>query len=72
MKRIYSFLWAFLLAATAYSQNAEMADAMRMEGKIYVVVTILLVILVGLILYLIRIDRKTAGLEKKINENKPS
>jgi hypothetical protein len=46
----------------------EMADAMHSNGKIYVVVAVLLVIFFGFILYLIRIDRKVSKLEKeKIN-----
>lgn len=42
----------------------EMADALRSNGKIYVVVTVLVTILVGIVLYLIRLDRKINKLEK--------
>jgi hypothetical protein len=45
-----------------------MADTMRSEGKIYVVVAILLVILIGLIAYLIMLDRKITRIEKKLSE----
>ena len=41
-----------------------MADTMRGNGKIYVVVTIILTIFAGLIFYLIRIDRKITKIEK--------
>ena len=41
-----------------------MADAMRADGKIYVVVAVILTILAGLILYVISIDRKIGKLEK--------
>lgn len=71
MKRIISITAALLLAISAYSQDAEMADTMRSEGKIYVVVAILLVILIGLVVYLITIDRKVTKLEKRLNEGKP-
>ena len=57
-----------LLASPAYSQEVEMADGMRADGKIYVVVAVLLVILVGLVAYLIIIDRKATRLEKKLDE----
>lgn len=57
-----------LLAVPAYSQEVEMADGMRADGKIYVVVAVLLVILTGLIAYLIIIDRKATRLEKKLDE----
>ena len=61
-----------LLASPAYSQEVEMADGMRADGKIYVVVAVLLVILIGLIAYLIIIDRKATRLEKKLDENSRS
>lgn len=47
-----------------------MADVMRSEGKIYVVVGIILIIIVGLLLYLVRLDRKITRIEEQIrNEN---
>ncbi|MND06877.1 hypothetical protein D3C83_285220 [compost metagenome] len=46
-----------------------MADTLRSEGKIYVVVAIMLVIFIGLIGYLFLMDRKITRLEKKIFEN---
>lgn len=53
------------LAATAQStQPAEMADNMRSNGKIYVVIAVILTILGGLIAYVIRLDRKISRLEK--------
>lgn len=72
MKRIGKLLLTLLLATPAYSQEVEMADRMRADGKIYVVVAILLVILIGLITYLFMIDRKATRLEKKLNENSRS
>ena len=49
-------------------QEVEMADTLRSEGKIYVVVVIMLVIFIGLIGYLFLMDRKVSRLEKKILE----
>ena len=72
MKKISSVLFAQLIAFTAFCQDVEMADGLRSDGKIYVLVSILLVIFIGLIAYLISIDRKTSRLEKKLGENKPS
>jgi len=46
-------------------QKIEMADTMRDNGKIYVVVAVLLTILAGILLYLIRLDRKISKLEKE-------
>lgn len=45
-------------------QSVEMADLMRSNGKIYVVVAVLLLILLGLIAYLVVLDRKVSKLEK--------
>lgn len=58
-------------ALTAFAQQeVEMADTMRSEGKIYVVVAILLIILIGLIGYLVLLDRKVSNLEKRLSEKK--
>ncbi len=42
----------------------EMADKLRDNGKIYVVVLVLLIILLGVLIYLIRLDNKISKLEK--------
>lgn len=55
-----------LFVATAAAQDKpEMADVMRSNGKIYVVVVVCLLILFGLIGYVFRIDRKLSKLEKQ-------
>ncbi|MCB0699765.1 MAG: hypothetical protein KDC11_07940 [Chitinophagaceae bacterium] len=54
----------FSLTATAQQSTPEMADAMRADGKIYVVVLVLATIFVGIIAYLVRLDRKISKLEK--------
>ena len=72
MKKIISACLIFLGAASAQAQEIEMADGLRSEGKIYVVVAILLIILLGLIGYLVMIDRKTARLERKLDEQNRS
>lgn len=52
----------------AESTKVEMADTMRKEGKIYVVVAVVVAILGGLLIYAALIDRKVARLEKKLEE----
>lgn len=52
-------------SAAAQTEQAEMADTMRSNGKIYVVVVVCLIILFGLIGYVFRIDRKLTKLEKQ-------
>lgn len=68
MKKTSSLLAIFLFSLPGFAQEVEMADTMRSEGKIYVVVAILLIILAGLIAYVISIDRKASRLEKKLEE----
>jgi hypothetical protein len=72
MKRLINRILAFLitlgpLAAQAQS-DVQMADGMRAEGKIYVVVAIILIVLAGLIAYLVMLDRKVNKLEKLVSD----
>ena len=46
-------------------EKAAMADLMRSNGKIYIVVAVCLTILIGLFLYVASIDRKISRLEKE-------
>lgn len=57
---------ALLCSVVSFAQEKEpeMADVMRSNGKIYVVVAVCLIILVGLFFYAMRIDRKVTKLEK--------
>lgn len=48
--------------------DIEMADALRQDGKIYVVVVVLLTVLLGVVAYLITLDRKVSRLEKQFKE----
>lgn len=65
VKPILINLFFFTLCLFANAQNdVEMADTMRSNGKIYVVVAVMLTILLGLILYIVRLDRKISKLEK--------
>lgn len=55
------------LFATLFARaqdKVEMADMFRSNGKIYVVVAVVLTILAGIVLYLVRLDRKLTKLEK--------
>lgn len=67
MKKLLSTLVAvmFVLFCTAQEQtNTQVATGMNAYGKIYVVLAVVLVILLGLFLYLIRVERKISKLEK--------
>ena len=61
------FLVCCLLCSTilfAQDNKPEMADMMRNNGKIYVVVAVCLTILIGLFVYVFLLDRKISRLEK--------
>ena len=67
-------LTLLLISLTALAQKeVEMADGMRAEGKIYVVVAIILIVLAGLIVYLAMLDRKVKKLENLLtNRQQPT
>ncbi|UOQ75851.1 CcmD family protein [Hymenobacter sp. 5516J-16] len=54
--------------ATTTADTPEMADALRQNGKIYVVVAVITVVLAGLLLFLISLDRKLSRLEKEVKD----
>lgn len=59
----------FMMSMVSKAQNpndVEMADAMRESGKIFVVVAVLGIILAGMFVYLISLDRKVSKLEKDL------
>jgi hypothetical protein len=62
-------LFVFALAANVVSaKQVEMADGMRADGKIYVVVAIILVILFGLFTCLFLLDRKLNKMDQQLKE----
>lgn len=66
-KLFFASTLLLFLSNRAFSQeHIPMADGMRAEGKIYVVVAIMLVIFIGIIVYLFSIERKINKLEKEI------
>jgi predicted membrane channel-forming protein YqfA (hemolysin III family) len=63
------FCWMLALPVMAQAdttQKVEMADGLRANGKIYVVVLVLVTILAGVIFYVVRLDRKISKLEKEL------
>lgn len=67
IKKSFLILLQFILmTAGAFAQGVEMAEGLRSEGKIYVVVGVLCIIFIGIVVYLISIDKKVTSLEKKI------
>lgn len=64
-KNILVLAGLLMICFSAVAQDKpEMADAMRSNGKIYVVVAVCLTILLGLFAYVFYVDRKISRLEK--------
>jgi protein-S-isoprenylcysteine O-methyltransferase Ste14 len=72
MEKVLKVFFCLLAVTLSLSVNAqsgvEMADTLRSEGKIYVVVSIILIVLAGLIAYLFIMDRKVKKLEDQLTE----
>ena len=70
MKFLNTLLILLVNGFTGMAQQAdiEMADQFRADGKIYVVISVVLLILVGLFIYLFNLDKKITRLEKEISE----
>ncbi len=73
MKKIISFFLLQIIALNVFAQrpetNVDMADVMRSNGKIYVVIAVLLTIFAALVLFLISQEWRLKRMEKKLNEH---
>jgi CcmD family protein len=67
-KLVFLFLLLIISPLALFAQEVEMADNFRAEGKIYVVVAIVLIILIGLFAYLFFLDKKVTELEKRVRD----
>lgn len=68
MKKILGLAFLLLSYIGAFAQQGqgvEMADIMRSQGKIYVVIVTIVLIFVGLAIYLFSIDRRLKKIEKE-------
>ena len=68
-KKIYSLLFLLALSITVLgqgeNQTVQMADLMRSNGRIYVVVAVMVPPLKGLVIFLVCLGRKNNRLGKK-------
>lgn len=83
MKKLFTLLSLFLCLNLVYAQDkieitaedyenttVEMADTMRSNGKIYVVIAVVMVVFIGLIAYMILTERKITRIEKEVFKEK--
>ena len=63
------FITALMLITTQITNaQVEMADNFRGEGKIYVVIAVILIILAGFFVLLFKLDKRSKRLQKEIEE----
>jgi len=70
-RTLVSFVCLLLLSLTsvlAQDTQVEMADRLRADGKIWVVVAVIAVTFFGIIVYLVRLDGKISKLEKELKK----
>jgi hypothetical protein len=60
-----TLFFLFALASFSFAQaESEEVGLMRSNGKIFVVMAVTLIILLGLVVFLVRLEKKIARLEK--------
>lgn len=64
------FFLMFFLFSPALRPQAEMADTFRSEGKIYVVVGVIAIVLLTLLAFLFWLDRKVNNTIKNLKREK--
>jgi hypothetical protein len=65
---ILLLLTHFSIQAQELNTDSGLATTMRSNGKIYVVVAVALTVMIGLIAYLVSVDRKITKLEKSLKK----
>ena len=64
MKKSFIVTLFILFALVSTAQGGKWTELMNGTGKIFVVIAVMVTILAGLVLYLVRLDRKISKLEK--------
>lgn len=73
MKKVFSLLILLLIlsgnliAQTTVDTTVPMADKLREDGKIWVVVAVIAVVFAGIAINMIRIEMKVGKIEKELN-----
>ncbi|QJD80496.1 CcmD family protein [Spirosoma rhododendri] len=57
-----------VLAQQPVADGVEMADRLRADGKIWVVVAVIAAVFAGIIVYLVRLDMRLGKLEKDVQD----
>lgn len=68
MTKFLKLLLLLLFPFVASAQEPQMADAFRQDGKIYIVITVLVIVFLCLTVYLVMMERKLKKLEKEFKD----
>jgi CcmD family protein len=69
-KKLILFIFSMVAFYSQAQEAPQMADVMRDNGKINVVITVIAIIFLAIVSFLIYLERKVSRLEKEI-KNKP-
>jgi CcmD family protein len=67
LKKFWLLFFAMVASMPAMAQETE-GNIFWRSGKIYVVVGVITIVFIGIVIYLISLDRKVAKLEKEIRD----
>ncbi len=70
-KRLALILLLLGSATASWASQTATTDFMRSTGKIYVVVAVIAVVFIGIVLFLIFLERRLTKLENQIRDNEP-
>lgn len=68
MKYLTSLFFLLIFSIASAQSEPEMADVMRANGKIYVVLGVALIAMIGLITYLAILDKKVSKIKQSLEE----
>jgi CcmD family protein len=78
MKKLFAFLVLFVLSISAWAQGGagsmqanwdeSLINTLKQDGRIYIVIVVIAIIVIGLFAYMWRLDRKITRLEKEIRQ----
>lgn len=64
----FNWLCFLILFGTSTTIKAQGTDYLQNIGKIYVVVTVIVTLFVGVVIFLISLDRRLKKIEKSLNK----
>ncbi len=68
-RKLFFWLTLQLFLSNSLLAQPESTDFMRSIGKIYVVVVVIVAIFIGIVIFLIYLDRKLTRLENQIKDH---